>query len=36
MPNNVNEEIQKFINEVKKILGDRSVKIIMSTSDFLL
>lgn len=29
MPNNVNEEIQKFINEVKKILGDRLKKIIL-------
>lgn len=27
MPNNVNEEIQKFINEVKKILGDRLKKL---------
>ena len=26
MPNNVNEEIQKFIKEVKKILGDRLKK----------
>ena len=29
MPNNVNEEIQKFINEVKKILGDRLKKVIL-------
>lgn len=29
MPNNVNEEIQKFINEVKKILGDRFKKVIL-------
>lgn len=29
MPNKVNEEIQKFINEVKKILGDRLKKVIL-------
>ena len=29
MPNNVNEEIQKFINEGKKILGDRLKKVIL-------
>ena len=29
MPNNVNEEIQKFIKEVKKILGDRLKKVIL-------
>ena len=29
MPNNVNEEIQKFINEVNKILGDRLKKVIL-------
>ena len=29
MPNNVNEEVQKFINEVKKILGDRLKKVIL-------
>ena len=29
MPNNVNEEIQKFIIEVKKILGDRLKKVIL-------
>ena len=29
MPDNVNEEIQKFINEVKKILGDRLKKVIL-------
>lgn len=29
MPNNVNDEIQNFINEVKKILGNRLKKVIL-------
>ena len=29
MPNNVNEEIQKFINEVKKILEKKKKKVIL-------